>query len=104
MRCDFCSSPTVRWSYPTTNFAGVNVRAPDGFIWVSESVGGWAACDICHEMIERGERESLAERSVSTLIETNQELRGSEITLKDEIRLLHAKFFAFRTGLPSRVV
>ena len=50
-----------------------------------ESVGDWAACRICHALIQAGNRSELADRSVRTLIEKHPEMRGVEAELREQI-------------------
>jgi hypothetical protein len=43
LQCDFCSVPDPAWRYPARSF--VAYCAPNV---AGESVGDWAACDLCH--------------------------------------------------------
>jgi hypothetical protein len=52
--CDFCSAP-ARWRYPCCDFEFV-VRPRVLFV----SADYWAACDRCHEYVERGALGALA--------------------------------------------
>jgi hypothetical protein len=55
--CDFCSSPAPAWRYPADSFH-------DRF--GSRSVEDWFACEKCHELIDAGDRNALARRSLTT--------------------------------------
>ena len=70
---------------------------------VGESVGDWAACQECHQLIVSGERARLTERSVVTFIAKHPELEAVETELATEMGILHAQFFDNRTG-PASVI
>ena len=63
--CDFCSTQPVTWSYPARSFIAYVVGGIGG-----ESVGSWAACEICHLLIESGDTDALADRAAETLAPT----------------------------------
>ena len=54
--CDFCSAPNVAWRYPAQSFLAYAIAGV-----VGQSVGDWAACRTCHELIEAGDRRGLLE-------------------------------------------
>lgn len=111
--CDLCSSPDVHWSYPcrdhaqkTEHFTALGLRedgspavekmAIDGF-----SRGGWAACNPCHALIERGDRDRLARRSAKRMLK-KQNLVGV-MSLSDaiaHIRRIQDQFWSHREGPP----
>jgi len=91
--CDFCSSPNVTWVYPARTFAAYVF---EGF--VGESVGDWAACPICHGLIESGRHAELTERSLITLLERQPEMKSAEPELRAQIRAFHTMFFQNRAG------
>ena len=85
--CDFCSSIPVRWRYPAATFAvSVVVFADD-----------WAACDTCHELLERDDRDALLQRSAALapapLTELPEGLRQAMIAP------IHREFFKYRHGV-----
>lgn len=53
--CDFCSEPNPTWEFPAENF-----MANGGL-----SVGGWAACEKCAELVCNRRWLDLAERSLT---------------------------------------
>lgn len=63
MKCDFCSSPAVRWRYPARD-VNMGVVLSGGKSVMHNSRGDWAACDTCHDMIEAGDYTSLLNRSI----------------------------------------
>lgn len=68
MICDFCSSPDVQWDYIAKGFTGAVVGANTSFtdtkVIEYASDPGWIACDLCKQIIERGDREALVEISL----------------------------------------
>ena len=50
--CDFCSAPDAGWRHPARSFIGY--VAPGV---VGESLGDWAACQECYQLIMSGNRE-----------------------------------------------
>ncbi len=97
--CDFCSGLQVRWCYPARDFFNVVSGGPTGIV-VSESVGGWAACEQCHGLIEAGDEEALLNRSVQNFVELYGFLPP---TLAEDIRRIHNQFFAHRCGLAVEI-
>jgi hypothetical protein len=91
--CDFCSEQAVAWRYPARTFAAYVVSGI-----VGESVGDWAACPICHGLIQDGLRVALAERSLQTLLEKHPEMRFAESEVRAQIRGFHTMFFSNRIG------
>lgn len=91
--CDFCSSPNVTWVYPARTFAAYVFEGI-----VGESVGDWAACPICHGLIESSRLTELAERSLLTLLERQPEMKSAEQELRAQIRCFHMMFFRHREG------
>jgi hypothetical protein len=91
--CDFCSDPHVAWRYPAESFIAYAV----GGI-VGQSVGDWAACSICHRLIETGDRNGLLERTLRTLSDRNPDMRCAEAELRDQIAVFHQMFFAHQIG------
>ena len=97
--CDFCSAPDPGWRYPARNFIGY---AACGI--VGESVGEWAACQECHQLIVAGDRSRLTERSVVSFIAFQPELAAIRTELETELGTLHGRFFENRTGQASAIV
>jgi len=91
--CDFCSAPDVTWQYPARSFVAYAVNGV-----VGQSVGDWAACRVCHELIEAGDRQGLLERSLQTLLEKNPEMLPEEAELRDQLAQIHGMFFAHQAG------
>ena len=94
LRCDFCSAAGPVWRYPARSFTAYcapNVAA--------ESVGDWAACDLCHVLIEDDDRSGLAQRSLDELILKHPEAIMAAAVLREDLAELHQQFFAHRSGM-----
>ncbi len=93
MICDFCNGTPIEWCYPATDFAiefdGVMMPFDLG------SFGGWAACQLCHEAIERDGVLGSSQRTVRSM--------GDIVSAPvcQMVLDLHKKFFAHRTGPPT---
>ncbi len=83
MKCDFCSSPSVAVCYPAYSSRLILIPDKDGEIrGIGDSIGGWAACVECAQLIEAGDHEGLAKRSAETFpLVTSAGLSRAEITL-----------------------
>ena len=97
--CDFCSEPNVAWQYPAQSFVAYAVAGV-----VGQSVGDWAACWICHGLIEASDYSELLERSLRTLLEKNPDMRPAEAELRDQISDFHRMFLSHQTGAALPVV
>ena len=64
-----------------------------------ESVGDWAACDLCHVLIEDDDRSGLAQRSLDELILKHPEAIMAAAVLREDLAELHQQFFAHRSGM-----
>ena len=96
--CDFCSEPNVVCGYPAQNFVAYAVAGVIG-----QSVGNWAACTVCHALIESGDRSGLLERSVRRLFEKHPDMRPDEAEVREQLGAIHRMFFAHQTGAPLPV-
>lgn len=103
--CDFCSKTPVRWRYPARDFTR-HWQLTKASV-TATSHGDWAACDHCHGIIRRGDREALAEHSLATMPDLKAMLarlppQAKEIA-KAEMRRLHDDFWASRDGAPAPI-
>lgn len=96
--CDFCSAPAPVWRYPARTFVAYSIANIAG-----ESVGDWAACELCHTLIQADDRCGLARRSVDELIAKHPETREAAAVLYEELAGLHREFFAHRIGPAERI-
>jgi len=93
LQCDFCSMPGPIWRYPARSF--IAYCAPDV---AGDSVGDWAACGLCHVLIEADDRSGLAQRSLDELILKHPEAIAAAAVLCEDLAELHQQFFAHRSG------
>ncbi len=91
--CDFCSSPDVKWRYPAKTFLAYVTDLVAG-----ESLGDWAACTKCHDLIERDDRAGLAAWSIESLIAVHPEMAVIKEDLICEMAALHESIFDSRIG------
>lgn len=90
--CDFCAAPHPEWCYPCDDFTVSVTTSPD-----YGSVGDWAACRDCHDLIERGHFDKLARKAVRS---HPARVRPVAVEL---VAALHAGFRAHRGGPPHRL-
>ncbi len=95
MVCDFCSHSPVTQSYPAKTF-DVQVQGT-----TETSITGWAACDICHGMIQRGDVAGLALRSLNFLLSEHPWIKDYDDEAYADIVKLHNQFYANRSGEPT---
>jgi hypothetical protein len=88
-KCDFCSSPDVRWSYPARDFTILPLMVASG--------GGWAACQTCHDLIETQDWKALAGRSADTHPMVKDGLMPREVAI-EFTKTIHFAFRLARTG------
>lgn len=81
--CDYCGDLGPCWDYDCHQFDIEEI----GF----GSLGEWAACSQCSELIEAGDYDGLLERTVSASPETGERLR-------ELIRAIHYGFRIDRIG------
>jgi hypothetical protein len=93
LKCDFCgaSNGAVAWSYPCRLIV---IQGPAGPVGMSPDA--WAACDICHELIERGNRYPLAVRCAEGF--DHPELGIPRDVIMKYATYIHNKFFEARSG------
>ena len=96
-RCDFCSvvSPDPSWRYPVKDF--LVFMATDENASLSGSRGDWMACEACRALIEAGNWNELAGRTLGSIEEDRPDdnLRSLRLAL---IGVLHVQFNANRAG------
>ena len=95
--CDFCSSPDVHWRYPARDFPIQSLKIPGP---QHGSEGGWAACNVCHALIERGLRDKLAKRSA---VKFSRKFGVPAKLIVNDLRKLHDEFWTNREGTATPV-
>jgi hypothetical protein len=93
--CDFCGSEDVAWIYPTERTIAYIAQVGDR-VSIGESLPGFVACSVCAELIERGDREGVAERSLNALPAEDRDV-GEELA-KELIQRIHLSFWDHRAG------
>lgn len=98
-QCDFCNSREPVYGYPcrghTTGVVPIGLDGGPGTTTV-QSPDDWAACQHCHDLIARGDRDALAKRSVDTMPVFNL----PEFVKQIAVRQAHDNFWAAREGAP----
>lgn len=86
--CDFCVNQRqpVAWSYPAKDFS----------IGLQGSIGDWAACDRCSDLIEAGNVAALLDISFRQQMKIIPESLASRVYVNAKAML--EGFFANRTG------
>ena len=97
--CDFCSGGVPRWSYPTRDFVvePLTTRLHAEGMPGAGSEGNWAACDTCHALIERTDREGLTLRVASIFA---RQYSVPVQMLLEPLGELHGQFWSNREGKP----
>ena len=104
--CDFCSEPNPTWRYeckdgtPIRTLAVAGLSAVGHYDW--QSVGDWAACDKCHEIISNvydgGVEEHLVERSVASFFVRNPSIVLPIGLITASVRAAQRSFWSTWTG------
>lgn len=97
--CDFCCTPgePVVASFPAKDF-GVPMPTKNGMVFLgANSIGWWAACQTCRDLVAKGDRDALAERSTDSFVaQGNTDLPRER--LLESVRNLHDQFWENREG------
>jgi hypothetical protein len=65
-RCDFCSGENPTWELPARDFEFEGIAG-------SGSIGDWAACDICADLIRKNAWTALTKRSAEWFGKNNNQ-------------------------------
>lgn len=97
--CDFCGATPVEWSHPARSFTQQHPASSlVGMPVDANSVGDWAACTPCHNLIEAGDIAGVTERSLET---QRDEIRRHGLdpdVVRRWLTKLHRTFWAQRSG------
>ena len=66
------------------------------------SVGSWAACNACHDLIEAGNKSALATRFVETLPRATRRSAAIRKRMLTEVEKLQLDFWDHRCGPAER--
>lgn len=92
--CDFCSQPNPRWVYPAKDFGEIVTKFA--------SVGDWGACEECKQLIQAGDWDTLAQRSM-TFIGDKSLPEDINATVLQAVKDMHQGFAQSRIGGPYPV-
>jgi hypothetical protein len=99
--CDFCSSRLIKWRYQCSPFIAIDpltLADPSQAVKVLQSSDEWwAACEICHDMIEADDKKGLLARAVSCLL-LNHPRIVHEMDVERMMGMLHTGFWVQRIG------
>lgn len=102
--CDFCSTPNPVVGFPARDHSTqadiIMLKGDDAIQPELNSKGGWAACPECRDLILKGDRDGLAERSAAMSPHFKALPSFLRPTIKAEIRKLQDNFWANRNGDP----
>lgn len=108
-RCDFCFWRDPQWVIPVRDFSynWAKLGMPIG----GSSVGSWAACDTCADLVNRGLWPNLVRRAADAYLHTTRELELDSAMHNDEasefaiehIRATYKKLRKNILGSPRRV-
>lgn len=65
--CDFCSTPGATHYYDVPDFGVTFGPDRESNYSQTKSTGGWMACDVCSELVQKGNRKALVDRAVETM-------------------------------------
>jgi len=109
-KCDFCSNPDVRWSFPAGDFTvkienevtGDTGLPEDKSADVAYVKDAWLACDDCKNLYEEGGIAALVERVGSLYKLVDPTLADPRLYEKvtEALTRLYTAFQVNRTGLP----
>ena len=89
--CDFCSERPTTQIYASKNFL---VPRTQTVVFQRESVGAWAACRACAELVD-GERWSeLTDRASTNFIKQHGVPRYAQFDVREQFREIHQLFRA----------
>jgi hypothetical protein len=96
--CDFCGAPKPVWAFPCRNH--VTTDTVGGLSASQGSLGAWGACDECHALILKADREGVVRRAVENI---PAELKLVPMALvQSSIRHVQDNFWSNRDGDPIR--
>lgn len=93
--CDFCNSPHIKWEYPA-----ISAQVHDYGNIKTASIGGWAACEDCAELIESKDKEGLLNNTIASFMDYSPfPLPSYAIdSLKRFMREVHGVFWLCKFG------
>lgn len=90
-RCDFCFAQDPAWRYPCRSFDLPNTP---GYA----SYEDWAACDKCHDVIEKQDIDMLVRRAMKHSPSIKNRESAASRVLRRALKELYLNFFRSRNG------
>lgn len=90
--CDFCHAGAPGWRFPCDNFT---LPAAAGIPVGQVSIGDWAACRECRQLIEAGDRSGLLDRCLAKYQGAPERVRHS---LRANLQRVFRQFYQHRHG------
>ena len=87
--CDFCSEQPTTQIYPCKNFV---IPRTQTSAFQHESVGGWAACSKCGELIDAGGWAELTDRAFTSFLKLYCVPRYAHFDVREQFREIHQLF------------
>lgn len=101
--CDFCYHPEPRWEHRADD-APTDAHLIGETLVVGRSAGGgWAACNVCHALIERRDADRLAVRSAKRFKRRHPEVDMSQRELLRSIKQVQATYWNNAVGPGIRI-
>ena len=85
--CDFCTAEPVHRLYACRNFVWLNHT-----MFAHESVGAWAACEQCAELVNGGKWSELTERALAAFKRIQGCTGDEEPYFRERFREIHQLF------------
>jgi len=93
--CDFCSSDEPRHDEPCADVETDRGNLPMfGGPYVANSIGAWASCETCHQLIAAGKWHTLERRATDAMCAKHPGFPRSRIA--EGVQHMHATFRANR--------
>lgn len=87
--CDFCSVQPTTQIYPCKNFV---IPRNKTSVFRHESIGAWAACSKCAELIDGRRWAELTDRSFTNFLKQHCVPRYSYFDVREQFREIHQLF------------
>jgi hypothetical protein len=87
--CDFCSERPPTQIYACKNFLVPRTKTAT---FEHESIGAWAACSKCAELIDGGRWTELTDRAFTNFLKQHCVPRYSHFDVREQFREIHQLF------------
>jgi len=90
--CDFCSSAEPRYLEDCETFEVVGLNDAGGMAYIGKSDNDWAACEVCHQLVQGKKWRQLERRAVDAIQRKYPTMPRNRV--QHGVQLIHG---AFRT-------